>query len=626
MAVFNHLRSVRSVAAALPPQQWLRITLRAVASLALAALFLWLLAKRLADVDFGAVAQAISGVDGLHWAGAVALTGISFWAVGHYDAVLHRHFSTGIPDVLSRRAGICAIAVSQTLGLGVITGAVLRWRMLPGQSLWLAARLTMAVALSFLAGWAVVTALVLVTLPAAPFKAAALVVLMAAAALAVTAMAAPRWGFHWPNGFTLGRLILLCAVDTLAAASAFHLLCPDALSLSFVALLPAFLLALGAGLATGTPGGLGAFEVTLLALLPGQDPAQLLAAILAWRLIYYALPALIGAGFAIRGAKAAIPRAERAKRLAPGLAELGLAAQGGLVIQTVGHGEWLLGRTGHFLVAFLTPSAGVSLHGLTACARAESRKPALYKCTARTAVAARAAGFAPLLIAREAWLCPQTYCLTSSSHAGLRRKLRRAASQGISVTRPIALPWPQLDRIAAEWAATHGGERGFSMGRYSRDYVARQRVYVAWRAGHPVAFASFHHTASEWTLDLMRHALNVPDGTMQSLVQAAIDDAARANIARLSLAAVPEAAFSRSQNRSTRLLRALIGEDGAGLAQFKSAFAPRWQPLYMATPSRLALPFAAASIARAIFHPPPIAQDHADYEFASVAPAWHRQE
>ena len=92
------------------------------------------------------------------WAAALALTAAAFWAVGQYDAVLHRYFETGVDARGARIAGVSAIAVSQTIWLGMVTGAILRWRMLPNQSRGQATRITVAVALSFLAGWAVVTA------------------------------------------------------------------------------------------------------------------------------------------------------------------------------------------------------------------------------------------------------------------------------------------------------------------------------------------------------------------------------------------------------------------------------------------------------------------------------------
>ncbi len=199
---------------------------------------------------------------------------------------------------------------------------------------------------------------------------------------------------------------------------------PWPLPLPFTALLPAFLLALGAGLVSGTPGGLGAFEVTLLALLPEADPAPILAAILAWRLTYHALPALLAAAVAIKGSQKTRPAVAALTRLTPAIAgaELGLVAQGTLSIQTVGAGERLVGRTGQFMVALFGPSDGATVGDLAKAAHAETRLPVLYKCNARLAVRARVAGFVAVLIAREAWLCPHDYGIGAASRAGLRRK------------------------------------------------------------------------------------------------------------------------------------------------------------------------------------------------------------
>ena len=207
---------------------------------------------RLSSIEPAEVALAFASLPAEFWLLASLATMISFWAIGHYDAVIHRHFATQLPEPRVRLAGICAIAVSQMIGLGVISGAVLRWRMLPEIGPWAAARLTAAVALSFLGAWAMVTALVLTLLPGAPFKLAAGPVLAGGLALTALSIYAPRLGelrFRWPNALTLGRLFALCVIDTFASALAFYLLCPPGVDLSFAILLPAFLLALGAGLA-----------------------------------------------------------------------------------------------------------------------------------------------------------------------------------------------------------------------------------------------------------------------------------------------------------------------------------------------------------------------------------------
>ncbi|MFZ1469842.1 MAG: hypothetical protein WAT09_12820, partial [Paracoccaceae bacterium] len=259
-------------------------------------LLLW---HRLQELEgaavFGAVAQVPFGA----WAAALLATGISFWAVGRYDEAVHRHLATGVPGRQARMAGFCGIALSQMLGLGVVTGALVRWRMLPSLTLWQAGRLTLAVSLMFLAGWAVVTAAAVLLL-GGPLRGGA-VTALGLAMLGMLLGLMPLRG--WPNLYTLARMVALASVDCGGAALAFWCLWSGAPPLDVV--VPVFLLALGAGLLSGTPGGIGAFELTLLALLPvGHDPGAL-AAVLAWRGVYFVLPALLAGALLLRGPRAA---------------------------------------------------------------------------------------------------------------------------------------------------------------------------------------------------------------------------------------------------------------------------------------------------------------------------------
>lgn len=597
-----------------------RMMARIGLSLGLGGLFLWLLSTRLTEVDPAAVSRALSDVPVLQWTVALAATAVSFWAVGRYDAVVHRYLESGVAPAMARRAGICAIAVSQMLGMGVVTGTVLRLRMLPGQSPGMATRLTIAVALSFLAGWAVVTAVVLLILPAAPFRPVAVAVLGAAGLAVMAALLWPHRMRRWPNLFTQGRLVGLAAVDTVAAAGALYWLLPPDAGLTFLALLPAFLIAQGAGLVSGAPGGVGAFEVTFLALLPAVPQDPVLAAVVAWRMAYYALPAVLGgivAAIGPRPAPAALPRLTAP--LAAVRAETRIEAQG--EHRRLPTGDWLVGQTPHVLVGLFDPLVGWkgALGNLASAADQSDRWPALYKCSGRTAALARAEGWQVAGVAREAWLDPRRFDLATSARSGLRRKLRKAAAAGVQVAQADPLPLAEMARIAALWTAAHGGERGFSMGRYAPGYVRGQQVFLAWRDRRLVGFATFHRGPAEWVLDLMRHGPDTPDGTMHALVTAAIREAGRRQVPRLSLAAVPEAAFGSALPIDRALAR--LGCDGAGLLQFKAAFAAHWQPLYLAAPHRPALVLAACEIARAIACPPPLRQteqDHAEYGFASA--------
>ncbi len=259
-------------------------------------------------------------------------------------------------------------------------------------------------------------------------------------------------------------------------------------------------------------------------------------------------------------------------------------------------------------------------------------------------------------LAREAVLDPRAFRLDLPACAGLRRKLRRAAEAGVHA-RAEAPPMAELALLNAAWVAARGPEMGLSMGRFAPGYVAGQRIYVARQGVRPVGFATFHclpgdgargdGAPGEWTLDLLRPHPTAPEGTAQALIAAALADAQRAGVARLSLAAVPEAAFAdgtgpaawatRWQGRAQQFRgRALASAQG--LWQFKAAFAPRWERRYLAAPGWPSLALAALDLHRAIRHPLPLPQEappppagaavlppKAEFGFASARNAWHRK-
>lgn len=614
--------------------------LRATMTLALTLAFLWLLADRWASIDQQALMAAFRTLGTNQWMGGLAFTAVSFWAVGRYDEVLHRHLGTKTPSSVARRAGICAIAVSQTVGFGLVSGAILRWRLVPGLSLWQATRFTALIAVSFLAAWAVVTAMVIVALPGAPFKPLAVMVLGLALGLIIISLRHPQGPatrVRWPNSFTLVRLFGLTLIDTCAACAALYVMVPNGLAIDVATLLPAFLLALGAGLVMGTPGGIGAFELCLITLLPFGQDTDLLAAILAWRMVYYAVPAVLGAVIALLH-----PAAQPAKPVPvmhPHLydrAEGGLARQAGLGLEPVGAHQQLLGRTNHCLIALVSPlhhsprgDIARSLSALARRARDESRMAVLYKTSARWAAVARAEGRFVRRIGWEASLDLSRYALGASSRSGLRRKLRRAEGMGVRVAPCTGetAPWAALDQIAGTWSDCHGGERGFSMGRHDKTYLQGQRLFVAWQDGKPIAYVSFHAGKTEWALDLMRHGQNLPDGTMHCLVQCAIEQARAEGMARLSLAAVPNTALGAKDRLDRLLIRLIPCLSAKGLYQFKQSFAPQWHPLYMATPHRMGLVLAGLALWRAITAPAPqmneIEAQLEEIEFAPVGLPCH---
>nr|WP_217344586.1 YbhN family protein [Noviherbaspirillum sp. L7-7A]MBV0878749.1 hypothetical protein [Noviherbaspirillum sp. L7-7A] len=82
--------------------------------------------------------------------------------------------------------------------------------------------------------------------------------------------------------------------ELLAMSSVLWLLLPAIPGLTWSHFMQAFLLAIVAGSASQAPGGLGVFDSAFLALLPeGADVSQAVAALLAFRVLYYLLPLLL---------------------------------------------------------------------------------------------------------------------------------------------------------------------------------------------------------------------------------------------------------------------------------------------------------------------------------------------
>lgn len=126
-----------------------------------------------------------------------------------------------------------------------------------------------------------------------------------------------RWQLAVPR-LRIGLLQFLLALCdwTVAAGILFVLLPPEGRS-PFPIFVVVFMLAHNIGIASNTPGGLGVFEATFLHLLPTESaPTQVLAALLAYRGIYYALPLLAAA--ALLGQRELTIRRDR--KLSPAIA------------------------------------------------------------------------------------------------------------------------------------------------------------------------------------------------------------------------------------------------------------------------------------------------------------------
>ena len=78
---------------------------------------------------------------------------ISFAALGRYDVIVHRVLNTGVAPRAAHASRAASVALSQTLGFGLIVGTIARWRGMNSLSLVSASTITALVSISFLGSW-----------------------------------------------------------------------------------------------------------------------------------------------------------------------------------------------------------------------------------------------------------------------------------------------------------------------------------------------------------------------------------------------------------------------------------------------------------------------------------------
>ena len=114
-------------------------------------------------------------------------------------------------------------------------------------------------------------------------------------------------------------------IDVVLVSSVLYLLLPDAARIAYLPFLAVYLASVLVGVLSHVPAGLGVIESMLLLLLPHVPPAELLAAVLLYRVIFEILPVLmslaIWAGYEVVSDDGA-----RARLMRPAAALRGLAS------------------------------------------------------------------------------------------------------------------------------------------------------------------------------------------------------------------------------------------------------------------------------------------------------------
>jgi len=152
----------------------------------------------------------------------------------------------------------------------------------------------------------------------------------------------------------------------------------------------------------------------------------------------------------------------------------------------------------------------------------------------------------------------------------------------------------ELHPISEAWlGGKTGREKGFSVGRFGPDYLARFDIAVARKDGRIVAFANILSSSGGRfvAVDLMRYVPAEASGLMEFMFLGLIEHyrakgAEEFSLGMAPLAGLSERSVARSWNRFGRLLYRHGGAfyNFEGLRAFKQKFQPEWRPRYLALP------------------------------------------
>ena len=277
--------------------------------LLLFAVALFVLHGELKQYTYQDVMRSLGELPALHVYVALAITFLSYLVMTGYDSLALRYIRYPLPYRKIALASFIGYAFSMNIGLSMIAGGSVRYRLYSAWGL-SAAEITKVIVFCTLALWLGLFSLsgiiFLVEPVAVPsmlhlafYSLRPLGIAFLAPASGYLLLCALRrrplkigaWEFSLPPiGLSLSQIVV-SSLDYALAGSVLYTLLSSQGTLSYPGFLPVFLLAQIAGSLSQIPGGLGVFETLILTLLSPVVPAgSLLGSLLAYRVIYYLLP------------------------------------------------------------------------------------------------------------------------------------------------------------------------------------------------------------------------------------------------------------------------------------------------------------------------------------------------
>jgi glycosyltransferase 2 family protein len=268
----------------------------------------WLLFKDLRGLSLASLKSALLSITPAGWLLAIGSTSLAYAALAWYDQIALLHLGRRINWRYVAVASFTAYALAHNIGASVLSGAVVRYRAYSAKGLGVGeiGVLVAFCSFTFALGAATVGGFSLLFHPelierfdGAPewLGKAGAAALIAAPSLYVLGsllhfppLKIGSYELVYPRPPIAARQLLAGPLELVGASGIIYFSLPAAANPGFAVVLGVFVASFSIALISHAPGGLGVLEFTFVEAMPDAPQANVVAALLVFRLLYLILP------------------------------------------------------------------------------------------------------------------------------------------------------------------------------------------------------------------------------------------------------------------------------------------------------------------------------------------------
>ncbi|MRG56955.1 hypothetical protein SAMN05428967_0752 [Phyllobacterium sp. YR620] len=280
-----------------------------VVGLAAVGISVWLLYKELRSISLDDVIDSIYAIPPHRWVLAALSSLAAYAALAGYDRVALLHLRRKISWLFIALCSFTTYALSHNIGASVLSGAVVRYRAYSSQGM-SGSEIALLIAFcsfTFMLGILTLSAFVLLIEPellqrfnadlpvsvgyVLGYGSLAIVLLYVFGSwLQFKPLRIRQFTLEYPRLSVVAQQLIVGPLELIGAAAIIYFTLPAEGNPGFLIILGIFLVSFSAALISHAPGGLGVLELVFLTGLPDMNHADVLAALIIFRLFYLLIP------------------------------------------------------------------------------------------------------------------------------------------------------------------------------------------------------------------------------------------------------------------------------------------------------------------------------------------------